>query len=484
MSTPDETTTRTLDALAGNLAAWLPAQRWFGGKDRAVSRVRAVAASTLRRGDPALHHALVEVEQDDESTYYQLLLGARSNPAEYLQGSAIGQRENIWYFDATQDAELASQLLAEFTEFASYEDTEGTAAPVFALEPEVVLKTGLRARPITAEQSNTSLVFGQHYVLKLFRKLQPGENRDLRLHRSLHGVGCQHIATPLGSITGELSGEPTTLGMLQEFLPYSVDGWALATASVRDLMAEADLHADEVGGDFAGEAYRLGQAVARVHADLVAALGQDSVGSAGLDAMVDGMHRRLDEVLAVVPVPALAEHEAAVRAIFDAARATEALLHIQTVHGDLHLGQTLRGNTGWVLIDFEGEPATEAELRGQLASPLTDVAGMIRSFDYAAHQHLVGYPADHQHAVRGKEWADRNAGAFCEGYATVGADAREHGALLRACVLHKAVYEVGYEHANRPDWLDIPLGAVARITARAGTLSTQHGATRRAPGRQ
>ncbi|MGH3625219.1 MAG: maltokinase N-terminal cap-like domain-containing protein, partial [Sciscionella sp.] len=218
MSTPDETTTRTLDALAEHLAAWLPAQRWFGGKDRAVSRVRVVAASTLRRGDPALHHALVEVEQDEESAYYQLLLGARSDPAEYLQGNAISQRKNTWYFDATQDAELASQLL---TEFAPHKDTKGAAALVFTLEPDVVLKTGLRARPITAEQSNTSLVFGQHYVLKLFRKLQPGENRDLRLHRSLHAVGCQHIATPLGSITGELSGEPTTLGILQEFLPYS-----------------------------------------------------------------------------------------------------------------------------------------------------------------------------------------------------------------------------------------------------------------------
>lgn len=467
MSTPDGTT-RTLDALAKQLAAWLPAQRWFGGKGRAVSRVRTASANTLRRGDPALLHALVEVEQDDERMYYQLLLGARSEPAAYLLTGAIGQHGGAWYYDAAQDIELTSQLLDEFTEFhESPADSVGTGtgtAPVFALEPDVALKTGLRAKPITTEQSNTSLVFGQHYVLKLFRKPQPGENRDLRLHRSLHAVGCQHIATPLGSITGELAGEPTTLGMLQEFLPYAVDGWALATASVRDLMAEADLHAKEVGGDFAGEAYRLGQAVNSVHADLVTSLGHESVSRAGLDAMIDGMHCRLEEVLAAVP--ALAEHETAIRAIFDAARTTDAALRGQTVHGDLHLGQTLRGNTGWVLIDFEGEPATEPGLRGQLASPLTDVAGMIRSFDYAAHQHLVGYPSNHQHAVRGKEWADRNAEAFCEGYATGGQDPREHVALLRAFVLHKAVYEVGYEHANRPDWLDIPLGAVARLTER------------------
>jgi len=177
-------------------------------------------------------------------------------------------------------------------------------------------------------------------------------------------------------------------------------------------------------------------------------------------AEVDVMHARLDTVLA--EVPALAADEPALRAAFDAVRELAGPLTVQQIHGDLHLGQVLRTTAGWVLIDFEGEPAATPEQRRAPRTPLRDVAAMLRSFDYAAFHLLAGEDADRQLLARATEWADRNRAAFCDGYAEVAGDPREQAALLRALELDKAVYEVRYEHQNRPDWLAIPLAAIRR----------------------
>lgn len=431
-----------VDKVVAELPERLPAQRWFGGKDRPVTSVRPLRTTVLGE-DPLLVHLVVEVAQPDRRAPYQLLV---TDLAED--------------YDATADPELAGRLLDLVAEGAEVDGLR------FAHEPGVELEAGLRGRPITSEQSNTSLVFGSQYILKLFRKLTTGENPDLVLHRALHRVGCEHIAQPLGSITGELDGEPTTVGMLQQFLPDAVDGWAMATTSVRDLMAEGDLHADEVGGDFAGEAQRLGQAVATVHADLERALGTQRADAGDIDRTVRNMVARLDSVVAAVPE--LRPYVPALREAFDRARDTPGAVAIQHIHGDLHLGQVLRTVQGWLLIDFEGEPGAPIAERTALRSPLRDVAGMLRSFDYAAHQLLVGQPEDHQLAVRALEWSRRNRAAFTEGYAEAAAesvgDPRGRGYLLRAFELDKAVYEVSYEYANRPEWLTVPLSSIARIT--------------------
>jgi maltokinase len=400
-------------------------------------------------GDPGLVHAMVTVGEES----YQLLLAVRAEPADHLEHSYIGTAAGLRVYDAPQDGELMGRLFDQLI------DDRSLAGIRLRREPGADLEPGQRARLIGVEQSNTSVIFGNSYILKLYRRPDPGRNRDVDLHRALNSVYSQHIAAPLAVLLDERGDEPVVLGFLQRFLPDAVEGWATATASVRDLLAEADLHADEVGGDFAGEATRLGAAVAEVHAALAEALGTTEVGADMVTAEVAAMHARLDTVLGEVPM--LGEHEPTLRAAFDAVRDLRAPL-VQQIHGDLHLGQVLRATTGWVLIDFEGEPAAALAQRQQPRTPLRDVAAMLRSFDYAAFHLVAGGGDDRQLLTRAAEWSDRNRTAFCDGYAETGTDPREHQVLLRALELDKAVYEVRYEHHNRPDWLPIPLAAINR----------------------
>jgi maltokinase len=457
VSEPDE----LIESLVRELPRWLPMQRWFGGKDRPVTAVRTLSKTTLLEGDPLLLHLIVEVRQDDRTAPYQLLVASREQLPEYLGSSWLGTEQGRPCYEASGDADVTGRMLdliAAGTQVGSLK---------FEHEPGAEVTGGLRGRPITSEQSNTSLVYGNAYILKLFRKLSPGENPDVRLHRALQEQGSDHIAPLLGSITGELEGEPTTVGMLQKFITDAVDGWAMATTSVRDLMADPELPPDQVGGDFAGESQRLGQAVATVHNDLRRALGEQIADAEELDRTVKVMTDRLDAVVKVVPQ--LGEHTPALRAAFEKVREVRGPVPMQFIHGDLHLGQVLRTVTGWLLLDFEGEPAAPVRERSALRSPLRDVAGMLRSFDYAAHQMLIGQPEDPKLTERALEWARRNRSAFCDGYAKNAAesigDPRSHAHLLRALELDKAVYEVAYEHANRPEWLGVPLASIARISS-------------------
>ncbi|HVV08547.1 maltokinase N-terminal cap-like domain-containing protein [Amycolatopsis sp.] len=446
-------------ALVAELPGWLPGQRWFAGKDRPITAVRPVSSTVLTEGDPLLLHLIVEVVQGDRREPYQLLIASREKLPEYLGSSWLGTEQGMPCYEATSDADVTGVLLDKIAQDAD-------AGPLrFRHEPGAEVTGGLRARPVGTEQSNTSLVYGSQFILKLFRKLTPGENPDLLLHRALQDAGSEHIAPLLGSITGELAGEPVTIGMLQRFVPDAVDGWAMATTSVRDLMAEPDQPPDQVGGDFAGESQRLGSAVAAVHNDLRRALGEQLADAEELDRSVKAMQTRLDVV--VERVPELAEHAPALRAAFDRLYKVDEPVPLQYIHGDLHLGQVLRTVSGWLLIDFEGEPAAPLTERAALRSPLRDVAGMLRSFDYAAHQMLVAEQDEEKTSERALEWARRNRSAFCDGYAQAAAesigDPRSHPLLLRALELDKAIYEVAYEHANRPDWLRIPLASIARL---------------------
>lgn len=463
------TAVELLANISDSLRVLLPEQRWFAGKGLPVLGVTPVRATGLGGKDPQLVHAVVEVDQGERQDRYQLLLGVRGELPDFLGHAWVAASGEHVVYQAEHDPELASQVLSLIADGAEFDGLH------FAAEPGCTLDTTQRPRPIGGgvEQSNTSVVYGQNYFLKLFRKLERGRNPDLELHRALAAEGCEHIAAPLGGIEGELDGEPVSYGMLTEFLRGAAEGWAMATASARDLLAEDMLvetpsgatehpHPEDVGGDFASEAHRLGHAVATVHTDLAAALGSFPAPQGYLDQLADRMHRKLDTALA--RVPELAEHEAALRTAFDAVRAVADPVPLQRVHGDLHLGQVLRSVNGWILIDFEGEPMAPLAERIAPASPLRDVAGMLRSFDYAANHLPLGDADPQQRAVVALEWATRNQDAFSDGYAEVAPDPRDQAVLLRGFELEKAVYEVDYEHNNRPHWLPIPLAAIARLT--------------------
>jgi maltokinase len=279
------------------------------------------------------------------------------------------------------------------------------------------------------------------------------------------------VAEPLGWMETRLEGVPTSLAILSRYLRLATDGWTLAATSVRDLYAAAGerdatpaarVRAAEAGGDFAGESRRLGAATARVHADLAAAFGTDELGADAAGALTEQMFRKLD--LAVAAVPELAKHVDMISDAYSELAKLPGPFPVQRVHGDYHLGQVLRTESGWVVLDFEGEPATPLAQRRARSSPLRDVAGMLRSFDYAARHQLIGHPGQAALNDAARDWARRNASSFCVGYAEAGGlDPVANQVLLRALQLDKAVYEVLYEARHRPSWLPIPLESLAEF---------------------
>jgi maltokinase len=455
------------------LREWLPKQRWFAGKDRGAKAVHVVAERVLLAGDPSLLHLFVDVEQnpivdpipalepaaDTHTTTYQLLLGARAVLPPDLEHASIGPVDELGrVYEGSQDHDLMHTMLG----WVAAQETRGDI--VFALEPGAKIDPDAVSLVLGGEQSNTSIVFGEQTIMKLFRIVVPGLNPDLEVTRALTEMGNLHVPALQGWIESDIEGTASTLGLLQEFLRSGSDGWALALTSVRDLFAEGDLHAGEVGGDFAAESERLGMATADVHAAMAQALPTGVADQRALETLAQSMRKRLDA--ARIAVPELADHAAAISAVFDALANSRELVSLQRVHGDFHLGQVMRTDNGWVLLDFEGEPGAPIAARTALSSPLRDVAGMLRSFDYASRYLLADQPAAAQLEYRAAEWAERNRDAFCTGYAkSAGRDPREDDVLLRAFELDKAVYEVAYEARNRPSWVRIPLGSIERLVA-------------------
>ena len=443
------------------LPDWLPQQRWFGAKGRTIESVDIVTDRVIVEGDPRLRHLLIAVDLGEDVETYQLLVGSRDDLPQRLEHAVIGHEGDTVLYDAAHDSELTHVLL----QLIIADDEENDLA--FRRLPDAELNADLTSIVMGAEQSNTSIVFGEDYILKVFRKVAPGVNPDLEITRALAGAGCAAVVPPLGWIetkwpTGREAGEQTTLALLQPFLRSANEGWQLAVTSIRDLYAEADLHADEVGGDFAGESERLGAATAEVHLLMREVLPSRLADAAESTSTAKQMHERLDAALEIVPD--LTPYADGIRTAYDAVAGLSMGVPVQRIHGDFHLGQALRTDAGWVLIDFEGEPARPLSERVALMSPLRDVAGMLRSFDYAARHLLAEQPGNSTLEYRAGEWADRNRDAFCTGYArAAGRDPRDDEVLLRAFELDKAVYEVVYEARNRPTWLPIPLGSIERL---------------------
>ncbi|MGW7271600.1 maltokinase N-terminal cap-like domain-containing protein [Streptomyces sp. NPDC054864] len=450
----------TADALLASLdpllRAWLPRQRWFAGKGRPITDFTLVAATELLppTAELGLLHLLLRVRQPQvpeqaggapapPADCYQLLLGVRRELPPRLAPALIGHvtrgpLTGFTVYEALHDSRMSGFLLEALRVRARVGKLR------FERDLRKDIADDLAPRLLTAEQSNSSLVYGDTFILKLFRRVVPGTNPDLELPLMLSRDGCPQVPAPAAWFLADIGDDAHVLGVLQPYLKGTVDGWELA---LRELAAERD---------FSGEARALGRATAEVHLALARALPTVTLGRTQLELIAEGMADRLDT--AARAVPALQPYAPALHttyeALADLGRGEETWT-AQRVHGDLHLGQCLRSPAGeWSVIDFEGEPSRPPAERRMPQHPVRDVAGMLRSFDYAARSHEPWAP----------EWAGDCRAAFCTGYAEVtGRDPRMDPVLLRAYETDKAVYEVLYEARHRPDWLPVPLAAITRL---------------------
>jgi maltokinase len=458
--------------LEAALAEFLPGQRWFAGKGRAVAEVRVESSVPLRTALPSLSAVVANVAYADGGVErYHVPVGHdRGLEARQLTDrvpdaviyETTGPMGGPFY-DATRDERLGALYLDLLSRAANVEQLR------FYRMPEWTETLRGPGKLLEAEQSNSSLVFGNRLILKLFRLLEPGENPELEVTRALAGAGFSACAAPLGWIEGLGS----TLGILQRYYAGSVDGWKLATERVAD-------HYESKKGDpanFAEDAAALGRLTAQLHAAMAAALPKVAEGQPDLGRLSARLLGQLSQVVALVPE--LADRREAIEEVYTKAEAAGGgSRYLQRIHGDYHLGQVLKAGQDWVVIDFEGEPARALEERRRLASPLQDVAGMLRSFDYAAFQPLVlGEDPDTPGPTRDElarfegpaaAWIEANRSAFLDGYLARAGDTGkalggDHELLLRAFELDKAVYEVMYEARHRPPWLQIPLGGIRRL---------------------
>jgi len=425
------------------LIDFVTAQRWFGSKTREVTHAQVIDRVTLRDADPALELALVEVRfETGTHETYQLLTDDSHDALD----------------DPRQVRELVhmvrggAKLPGEngVVEFAAVE-----GAPTFGQELR-------EARPVGAEQSNSSIVFDEELILKVFRRLEPGINPELELLRFLTEHDFANIAQLSGwyAYTGRQM--DATLGILQRFVADGRDGWEYALEAL-----------DRDPDEFLTRLNRLGEVTGRMHAVLGSEPDdpnfcpeETSVESLGLlTATVDEEIEQIffslpDGVEELEPIRGRGEEvRELLRLLTNLGGTGRVIRH----HGDLHLGQTLWSNRDWVILDFEGEPARSLTERRRKRSPLRDVAGMMRSFAYAYSAASILRGVDPP-----SDWERRAQEEYLNGYlSTVDHTLVPSGSgfdkLLRVFELEKAVYELRYELNNRPDWVGIPVAGIVRM---------------------
>ena len=474
------------------LREFMPRQRWFGGREREIKGVHVSDAGILREGDPAVLSVVVDVEYaDGETEQYHVPMAIQADGAASVwEGVVIGAGERdghaVLVYDALHGGPPSFVLWEVLAAGAELTTERGR---IRARNMGVVLDGDgpNSVRPLGREQSNSSLVRGEREVMKCFRKLSRGLSPELEMLEALSAAGFENVAAPVGVLEyDDGRGEPALLAMLQPYLHNGTDGWTLALASLRDLYAHSEemgsqerRHAlrvvREQGASFEPEAERIARVTARMHLALSGLTGDEAMrpepATQGLLARwSEEMVADLADLLARSGdrLPELAGRRGQIEAVFRAVAQIPDGGLATRYHGDYHLGQLLRTDTGWTILDFEGEPARGAQARRSRSSPLRDVAGMLRSFDYAARVEMLSWASpgepDHERISRyGDAWAEVNREAFWNAYLDELGDSRViptgPGALRlrRAFELQKAVYEVGYELGHRPEWVDIPL---------------------------
>jgi maltokinase len=442
------------------LTEWLLERRWFGSKARDVAQLNVLDVVAIHDGPPALASALVEARfPGGTHDVYQLLLGMRSGGFGVAVVAEVG---GVTVYDAFADPE-ACDLLGGLLRDGAEIHGERARIEFHWLEGVEPPRSGASVRGIGAEQSNTSIVFDDALVLKAFRRIEAGDNPELEMVRFLSDKGFPNIA-PLGGwyqYEGELM--DATFGVVQRFIPDARDGW--------------DLALDELGTDperFVARLRDLGAVIGRMHTVLASDASDPAFApeepsdeslallTATIDEEIERQFLELPDIAAVAPI---AGHAAEVRDRLQLLSHVGARGRLIRHHGDLHLGQTmLAGDGAWVILDFEGEPARPLLERRRKRSPLRDVAGMLRSFAYAASA------SDLQRGRLAPEgWEERAREAFLGGYLeTVDPVLLPPGeaptrTLLSIFELEKAVYELRYELNNRPDWVGIPVAGIVRL---------------------
>ncbi len=438
-------------------------QRWYANKGAAPELVE-VARYLLPAREPGVvivTHLLAD-RALTHTTLYQVPLTYRVQPLP-APAEHIAEVDGLFVYDGPRDQAFTSALLELVVESG---ERAGEHMTVSGRSASGAFAASLHGRELSShvlagDQSNTSIVFepiagdGPSVICKLFRGLQAGENPDVVLQSALAAAGSFAVPRPVGHVIaewGQGGGSPSLvrghLAFAQEFLANSRDGWRMAR------------EAASAGIDFSTEARALGIATAHVHETLAHAMPTTPTTTRDVADVIAQMHGRLAAALA--EVPALESHGPALRDVFGhASRA--AWPAQQRIHGDLHLGQVLLvPGRGWVIVDFEGEPLRPMSERTRLDSPLRDVAGMLRSFDYVGGS--LGVAGS---TVETLEWVTAARRAFEDGYSEAsGSDLVANRALIDAFEIDKALYETVYEARNRPDWLGIPVAALERISQR------------------
>ncbi|MBI2492086.1 MAG: putative maltokinase [Candidatus Rokubacteria bacterium] len=498
---------------AERLAEALPRQRWFGGKGRRIVAVAVRDAAPLGDGAPDTWLTLVDVAFDrgpGETCVVPLRVRGDGPPDAEGLGWVDLEGAPARVTDALGDPAVGGALLAAFAEARTLRARRGTIsfvrAPAF---PASAVAGGLAARRLSGEQSNTSIVYGEALILKVFRKPEAGPNPEHEMTGFLTARGrFAHVPQLAGAVEyAPADGEGVTLAVLHRFTPNHGDGftWVLGHLGRLAEFVATRAEREPLGGervvqlvrDFSagllGAMRRLGALTGGLHAALASdpgdpAFAPEPIGAGDVARWTERIAGDLALTLEVLraclpdlPAPARGRAEAL---LADEAGLTACLGGLDAlpaegcakirIHGDYHLGQTLRTDDDFVVLDFEGEPARPLAERRAKHSPLRDVAGMVRSLDYAAATAFGDSPAA---AAAGATWRRLAVDAFLDAYLAeaAGAPARlapaARPALARALApfaLDKALYEVRYEIDHRPAWVAVPLRGLDRLRAAGG----------------
>jgi maltose alpha-D-glucosyltransferase/alpha-amylase len=469
------------------LPSYVPQRRWFGAKDEAITAV-ALAWTTPLPGVTDLLLGAIAVTTASGTMRYALPFGIvweGEQPGRFASNLALARvrrgREVGMLTDGFAVETFSRSIVLGMTEGAKVPigdnaELRFASYPGFDLDPETP------PHWLAAEQSNSTLVLGETAVIKLLRKISPGVHPEIEMVRHLSEGGFAHVPPVLGDVrlreTGEGGTRESVMMLAQAYVHNQGDGWEW-TLGVLERLAT-----DEEGSlaNYENFACNLGKRLREMHEVLARpsddpAFAPEPMTTAEGEALGERVAAQFETALRQLDaagfddedVRFLVDHRTAITAhLRSAAAATEGTPRTR-IHGDLHLGQMLVTGSDVMLIDFEGEPAKPLDERRAKDIPARDVAGVLRSFDYASAVALRALPAgaDTEETRTGERYAEFRSRAqhtFLAGYYDA-AEPEISGTLLLYLV-EKASYEVGYEAANRPDWIGVPVAGLARLGRR------------------